>query len=99
MEAVHYPPVLERAKKDHDFASKVREARKTDRSEHAKSKGEPGEGHDSDNTAKFVENQCSSAGVIHLRAQIAAQLTDHERISTQPHRSHQECQHWQSRER
>ena len=59
MEAVHYPPVLERAKKDHDFASKVREAGKTDRSEHAKSKGEPGEGHDSGNTAKFVENQCS----------------------------------------
>src|SRR5207253_5580100 len=52
-----------RAKKDHDFAGKVREAGKTDRSKYAKSKGEPSEGHDLGETAEFVENQgvCSLA--------------------------------------
>ena len=57
MKAIHRPAVLERAKKDHDFTGKVREAGKTDRSECAEAKSEPGEGHHSGKTAKFIENQ------------------------------------------
>src|SRR6476661_5192744 len=59
LKAIHRPTVLERAKENHDFPCKVREAGQADRSEDSDAKSEPGEGHHFGETAKFIENQCA----------------------------------------
>ena len=61
MKAIHRPAVLERAKKDDDFAGKVREAGKADHSEYAEAKGKPRERHHSGKTAQFIEDQRARA--------------------------------------
>src|SRR5437588_10470477 len=58
---IQLPPVLERAKKDHDFPGKIRETRQTDRSEYAKTKSEAGKGHHFGKAAQFIKNQRAGA--------------------------------------
>ena len=61
MKPPYFPAVPERAEEDHDFAGKIREAGKTDRSEHAESESEPGERHYPGEPAKLMKRQCAGA--------------------------------------